>query len=50
MFEIRYFMKNEVGAYGSQSKGDRVKDEPEYDRLWIHGKPSAIVRLDNTLS
>jgi hypothetical protein len=49
MIEIRDFVEDEVGANGAQSEGDWVKDEPEYDRLWIHGRSSAIMELDMSL-
>jgi hypothetical protein len=49
MIEIRDFVEDEVGANGAQSEGDRVKDEPEYDRLWIHGRSSVIMELDMSL-
>jgi hypothetical protein len=50
MIEIRDFVEDEVGANGTQTEGDRVKDEPEYDRLWIHGSSSAPVGPEMSLA
>jgi hypothetical protein len=46
VIEIRDFVEDEVGANGTQSEGDRVKDEPENDRLWVHGRSSVRKELE----